>query len=147
MCKNPNSPISSVLASVICLSCITVARAQLPAPVSMWRFEEGIGGTTADTGIGGHHGTLVGNVAFVEDADRGSVLEFGASESYVDTNAWITEMGDAHFSIAAWIQTREEGAAIVGKSNGDRYWSFHEKQFYLSTGSEQGAPVAGGVHF
>ena len=56
-------------------------------------------------------------------------------------------MGTADFSIAAWIQTNLEGAAIVGKSNGDRSWSFHEKQFYLSQGNEQGAPVAGGVHF
>ena len=147
MCKNPKFLMSSVLASVVCLACVAVAPAQLPEPVSMWRFEEGSGGMTADTGIGGHHGLLVGNVAFVDDVDRGSVLEFGASESYVETNAWITEMGDASFSIAAWIQTREEGVAIVGKSNGDRSWSFHEKQFYISTGSEQGQPVAGGVHF
>jgi len=113
----------------------------------MWRFEEGSGEIAADSGVGGHAGILTGNVAFVDDADRGSVLEFGSGESYVDTEAWITEMGDAHFSIAAWIQTGQQGAAIVGKSNGDRDWSFHEKQFYLSTGSEQGAPVAGGVHF
>ena len=147
MCKNPNSLMSSVLASVICLACITVAQAQLPEPVSMWRFEEGSGGTTVDGGTGGHHGILVGNVAFADDPDRGSVLEFGASESYVETNAWITELGDADFSVAAWIQTREEGVAIISKSNGDRNWSFHEKQFYLSAGSEQGQPVAGGVHF
>ncbi|HUV63923.1 MAG TPA: LamG-like jellyroll fold domain-containing protein, partial [Sedimentisphaerales bacterium] len=70
-----------------------------------------------------------------------------AGESYVETNAWITEMGIADFSISAWIQTREQGAAILGKSNGDRSWSFHEKQFYLSAGTEQGQPVAGGVHF
>ena len=147
MCKNPNSLTSSVLVSVICLACITAAGAKLPDPVSMWRFEEGSGGMTADTGIGGHPGMLVGEVAFVDDVERGSVLEFGAGESYVETNAWITEMGIADFSIAAWIRTDGQGAAIVGKSNGDRSWSFHEKQFYLSTGSEQGAPVAGGVHF
>ena len=147
MCKNPNSLTSSVLLSVICLACITAAGAKLPDPVSMWRFEEGSGGMTADTGIGGHPGMLVGEVAFVDDVERGSVLEFGAGESYVETNAWITEMGIADFSIAAWIRTDGQGAAIVGKSNGDRSWSFHEKQFYLSTGSEQGAPVAGGVHF
>jgi len=147
MCKNRNSLRFFVLASVICLTCVAVAPAKLPDPVSLWRFEEGIGSITADSGTGGHHGILVGNVTFVDDAERGSVLEFGPSESYVETNAWITEMGDADFSIAAWIQTREDGVAIVGKSNGDRSWSFHEKQFYLSAGTEQGQPVAGGVHF
>ena len=147
MCKNPNSLIFSVLASVICLACITVARAQLPDPVSMWRFEEGGGTTAADSGIGGHHGTLVGDVTFVDDADRGSVLGFGTGESYVETNAWITELGGADFTVAAWIKTTEQGMPIIGKSNGDRSWDFHEKQFYLSPGTEQGQPVAGGVHF
>lgn len=135
------------LAVAICLVCTVVAQAQLPEPVSFWRFEEGSGGTTADIGTGGHPGILVGNVAFVDDPERGTVLEFGPGRSYVETNAWITELGTADFSIAAWIQTREEGAAIVGKTDGDRDWDFHEKQFYLSAGSEQGQPVAGGVHF
>ncbi|MCP4453172.1 MAG: hypothetical protein GY809_17055, partial [Planctomycetes bacterium] len=53
----------------------------------------------------------------------------------------------ADFSMAAWIQTSKDGVPIVGKSNGDRDWSFHEKQFYLSPGTEQGQPVAGGAHF
>ena len=143
--KNPLIPLG--LGSMICLVCVTAAKAQLPKPASMWRFEEGSGKTTVDAGTGGHRGTLVGNVVFVNDSERGSVLEFGAGESYIETNAWITEMGTADFSIAAWIQTREDGVAILGKSNGDRTWSFHEKQFYLSAGTEQGQPVAGGVHF
>ncbi len=147
MCKNSNSLRSSVLASLICLACFASASAKLPDPVSMWRFEEGSGTVTADAGFGLNHGLLVGDVRFVDDEDRGSVLEFGGAESYVDTNAWVTELGTADFTIAAWIQTNLEGAAIVGKSNGDRSWSFHEKQFYLSQGGEQGAPVAGGVHF
>jgi len=86
-------------------------------------------------------------VAFVQDEERGLVLEFGTNESYVDTNAWITELGGADFSMAAWILAYQEGSAIVAKTNSDRAWSFHEKQFYLSAGTEQGAPVAGGVHF
>jgi hypothetical protein len=65
----------------------------------------------------------------------------------VETNAWITDLGNADFSVAAWIKTGQDGVAIIGKSNGDRDWSFHEKQFYLSAGTEQGTPVAGGVHF
>ncbi len=135
------------LAVALCLACSVVAQAQLPEPVSFWRFEEGSGSTTGDIGTGGHPGILVGNVAFVDDPERGMVLKFGPGRSYVETNAWITELGTADFSIAAWIQTRDEGAAIVGKTDGDREWEFHEKQFYLSAGSEQGQPVAGGVHF
>jgi len=65
----------------------------------------------------------------------------------VDTNAWIAELGTADFSIIAWIKTRDAGAAILGKGNEDRNWDFHEKQFYLSAGTEQGQPVAGGLHF
>lgn len=131
----------------ICLACSAAVQAQRPEPVGFWRFEEGSGGTTADIGTGGHPGTLVGNVSFVDDDDRGTVLEFGPGTSYVETNAGITELGTADFSIAAWILTREQGAAIVGKSDGDRQWDFHEKQFYLSAGTEQGQPVAGGAHF
>ncbi|NQV33333.1 MAG: discoidin domain-containing protein [Phycisphaeraceae bacterium] len=147
MCKHSNFQANSVLATLLCIICSTAVQAELPDPVSIWRFEEGSGQSAADTGVGGFHGTLVGNVAFVQDEERGSVLEFGTNESFVDTHAWITDVGDADFSMAAWIQTSRDGIAIVGKSNGDRDWSFHEKQFYLSAGTEQGAPVAGGVHF
>jgi len=147
MRKNTNSLISFVLATVVCLAWCTVAQAQLPEPVSLWRFEEGSGVTTADIGTGGHTGILVGDVAFVEDEERGSVLKFGTGEGYVETNAWITEFGIADWSVAAWIKTREQGMPIIGKSNGDRIWDFHEKQFYIGAGTEQGAPTAGAVHF
>jgi hypothetical protein len=138
---------AAVLTIFHCFICCTAVQAQLPDPVSMWRFEEGSGNTAVDTGAGGYHGRLVGDVFFVQDDERGSVLEFGSSESYVDTNAWVAEFGNADFSMAAWINTYREGTPIVGKSNGDRDWSFHEKQFYLSAGTEQGTPVAGGAHF
>ena len=147
MGKHSNSQAIAVLATTLFLIRSTVVQAQLPDPVSIWRFEEGIGETAVDTGLGGHHGALVGDVAFVQDEERGLVLEFGTNESYVDTNAWITELGGADFSMAAWILAYQEGSAIVAKTNSDRAWSFHEKQFYLSAGTEQGAPVAGGVHF
>ena len=147
MCKRFSFQTNAVLATLLCFICSTAVQAELPDPISLWRFEEGKGKTAVDTGPGGFHGTLVGDVAFVEDDERGSVLEFGTKESFVDTNAWITDMGNADFSMAAWIQTSKAGTAIVGKSNGDRNWSFHEKQFYLSAGTEQGQPVAGGVHF
>jgi hypothetical protein len=147
MCKHFNSQTTVVLASILCFVFGSIVQAALPDPISMWRFEEGSGETAVDAGIGGHHGTLVGDVSFVQDEERGSVLEFGTSESYIDTHAGITELGNADFSMAAWIHTFQDGAAIVGKTNDDREWSFHEKQFYLSAGTEQGAPVAGGAHF
>ena len=147
MCKKANYLISFVLATVVCVAWCTVAQAQLPEPVSLWRFEEGSGVTTADIGTGGYTGTLMGDVVFVDDAERGSVLKFGTGEGYVETNAWITELGGADFSVAAWIKTREQGMPIIGKSNGDRSWDFHEKQFYIGAGTEQGTPTAGAVHF
>lgn len=147
MCKPLTLPGIVIAATLLCLTFGAVVRAELPDPVSLWRFEEGDGKTAADVGTGGFHGTLVGDVFFVEDAERGSVLEFGTGDSFVDTNAFITELGDADFSMAAWILTSADGNPIVSKSNGDRTWSFHEKQFYLSPGTEQGQPVAGGVHF
>ena len=143
MCKKANYLISFVLATVVCVAWCTVAQAQLPEPVSLWRFEEGSGVTTADIGTGGYTGTLMGDVVFVDDAERGSVLKFGTGEGYVETNAWITELGGADFSVAAWIKTREQGMPIIGKSNGDRSWDFHEKQFYIGAGTEQGTPTAG----
>ncbi len=147
MFKHLDFQTHTVLATVLLIICSPAVQAKLPDPISIWRFEEGSGRTAVDTAAGGHHGALVGDVFFMQDEDRGSVLEFGTRESYVDTHAWITDMGNADFSMAAWIRTSQNGAAIVGKSNGDRDWSFHEKQFYLSAGTEQGTPVAGGVHF
>ncbi|MCP4453809.1 MAG: hypothetical protein GY809_20295, partial [Planctomycetes bacterium] len=117
MSKHSRSRTNMVLAALICCICSAAVQAELPDPVSLWRFEEGTGQSAADTGTGGFHGTLVGNVIFVEDEERGSVLEFGTNESFVDTNAWITDVGDADFSMAAWIQTSQDGAPIVGKSN------------------------------
>jgi hypothetical protein len=123
MCKKKISRISFLVwIVIICLTCSMVVEAQVRDPVSFWRFQEGKGVTTADIGFGGHRGTLVGNVAFAKDAERGSVLEFGMGDSYVETNAWIAELGTADFSIIAWIKTRDAGAAILGKGNGDRNW-------------------------
>ena len=139
MYRNPNSLISLVLVSVVCLAFGTVVQAQLPEPVSFWRFEEGSGDTTEDIGTGVNPGTLVGSVAFVKDPERGSVLEFGTGESYVETNAWITELGDADFSIAAWIKTTLDGATIVSKSSMDKSWSNMEKKLYIAGGG--GAPT------
>jgi hypothetical protein len=148
MCETLSSRISFlILALAIGLTCSGIVEAQLPEPIGLWRFEEGEGTTTADVGTGRNPGTLMGDVVFVKDPQRGTVLEFGTGASYVETHAWVTELATASFSMSAWIQTTEQGVAIVGKCNEDRTWQFHEKQFYLSNGTEQGQPVAGGVHF
>ena len=121
MCNRFDFQANVVFVTLLSLLFAVTVQAQLPDPVSLWRFEEGDGKTAADTGVGGFHGVLVGNVYFVEDVERGSVLEFGTNDSYVDTSAFITELGDADFSMAAWILTSQDGAPIVGKSNGDRW--------------------------
>ena len=103
MVKHFDFPTHAILAAAFFLVCGSAVQAILPDPTRRGRVVEGRGRTAVDTGAGGHHGALVGDVFFVQDEERGSVLEFGTRESYVDTHAWITDMGNADFSMAAWI--------------------------------------------
>jgi len=136
MCRRLNLPILFVSALVLCLAWAAVVQAQIPKPVGFWRFE----GNTTDSGSGGNNGILKGTAALVTDPQRGKCLELDG-DGYVDIPSGVTELGDADFTIAAWIKTSEIGVSILSKSNGDAEWQEAEKEIYVadSESSEGGA--------
>jgi len=83
----------SVLISFILLLSFTGGVACAQTPVGFWPFEEGGGGTTADLGSGGNDGTLTGDAAFVNDAQRGKCIELSGS-GYINIPSGVIEFGD-----------------------------------------------------
>ena len=107
MCRRVNFQIIFALALLLCLVCCTASLADVPKPVGFWRFE----GNTADSGSGGNNGTLKGTAAIVADPQRGKCLKLDG-DGYLDIASGITELGDASFTITAWIKTTRMGVTV-----------------------------------
>jgi N-acetylneuraminic acid mutarotase len=58
-------------------------------------------------------------------------LNFDGVSAYIETNAAITEMGKADFSIEAWIKTTGISEGIVTCQDGNGVWDPGEKALYL----------------
>ncbi len=58
-------------------------------------------------------------------------LNFDGIDDYIETNSAITEMGQADFSIEAWIKTTGYSEAILISENSNASWDPGEKAFYL----------------
>jgi len=127
MCRKLNSPFLCLLVPVLCLSWSAVGRAELPKAVGLWRFE----GNTTDSGTGGNNGALKGTAVLVTDPERGKCLELDG-DGYVDISSAVIELGDADFTIAAWIKTTKTGVPILSKSNGNAEWEEMEKELYVA---------------
>ncbi|MHC4890913.1 MAG: LamG domain-containing protein [Planctomycetota bacterium] len=127
MCRKLNFPILFVLVLVLCLAWSTVGRAELPKPVGFWRFE----GNTVDSGRGGNNGVLKGSAKLAVNSQRGKCLQLDG-DGYVDIPSDVTELGDADFTIAAWIKTTKMGVPILSKSNGNTEWEEREKEFHVA---------------
>jgi len=119
----------------LCLAWSTASQAALPDPVGYWRFN----GNYNDEGTCGHNGTASSpsHVSIVSDTDRGQVVQLDGA-GWVNINHGVTELGNADFSIAAWIKwtggtiTTQAGGCIVSKSDGDGVWESMEKQLYIN---------------
>ncbi|MGB2809194.1 MAG: hypothetical protein WBC22_15735, partial [Sedimentisphaerales bacterium] len=105
----------------------TASRAEVPKPVGFWRFE----GNTSDSGSGKNNGALKGTAAIAADPQRGKCLKLDG-DGYVDIASGVTELGDASFTIAAWIKTTKNGASILSKSTGTTEWEGREKELYIA---------------
>ncbi|GAF80403.1 unnamed protein product, partial [marine sediment metagenome] len=65
---------------------------------------------------------------------------------YVDIPSGVTEFGRSDFSVAVWVKTSTNGAAVLAKSDGDGTWERHEKKFYVSnSGDSRQKPVGSAV--
>jgi len=93
-------------------------------PIASYSFD-----VDASDATGNYNGTLEGDAAIVDDAERGKVVEFVA-DGYVDIPAFIAdEMED--FSFSTWVNYdgTVQWAGLVGMgletSGGFPYWDFH----------------------
>jgi hypothetical protein len=116
-----------VLTLALCLVWSADARAEIPQAVGFWRLEA----NTTDSGTGHNTGTLQGTAAFVRDSEHGNCLELHG-DGYVNIPSGVTELGDADFTIAAWIKTAKIGVPILSKCNGNGEWEENEKEFYVA---------------
>ncbi|MHC4314889.1 MAG: LamG domain-containing protein [Planctomycetota bacterium] len=142
MCRRVNFPIIFALALLLCLVWSTTSRADVPKPVGFWRFE----GNTTDSGSGGNNGTLKGTAAIVTDAQRGKCLKLDG-DGYMDIPSGVTELGDASFTIIAWIKTTKIGVPILSKSNGNTEWEYREKELYVADSDTSDADNDGTIEY
>lgn len=68
------------------------------------------------------------------NAQAGAALNFDGADDYIDTQADITELGQADFTIEAWIRSTSNDRSIVVYNDADNVWEIGEKSFYLDPG-------------
>ena len=141
MCRKMNVATLLISASVLSLTCSGLARANIPKPVGLWRFE----GNTFDSG-GGNHGILKGNPTITTDPLRGKCLQLDGN-GCMDIPSGVTELGNADFTIAAWIKTTKIGIPVLSKSNGNSDWEVREKELYIADSDISEADNDGTVEY
>jgi hypothetical protein len=127
MWSKPNRRTHLGLAFVLFLVCCVSARAEVPEPISLWRFQA----DATDSGAAGNNGTLQGTASIVADPERGNCLQ-ADGDGYVDVPSGVAELGNADFTIAAWVKTTKIGVPILSKSNGNTQWETREKELYIA---------------
>lgn len=89
-----------IAAAAVALAAPT-AQATLPTPISLYKFEEGAGTSTADEIRGAtFEGTIVGGATWVPGR-FGTALQFDGSSGYV--YAPVAGKGTTNFTITAWV--------------------------------------------
>ncbi len=101
-------------------------------------FEESTGAMTfVDDSGQGHDATCTGSTCPLagETGRYGNGVFFNGAGEYLDTNSFVAQLGQADFTIEAWVKTDVVGAttevAIVTKNDADGSWEPGEKSFYL----------------
>jgi len=90
--------------------------------VGFWKFDEGSGGTAADSSGSNLHGTIIGNPAWVDGPD-GKALRFDGDGDYVDLGNDSRFNLTSQITVAAWIKVDAfdcQYQAIITK--GDDSW-------------------------
>lgn len=67
-------------------------------------------------------------------AAQGSALNFDGVDDFIETGANLAELGQADFSIEAWIRTTGNSQGIVTCANANTSWEIGEKCFYIDGG-------------
>ena len=99
------SLISAAVLVVLCSTCVCQAQPGPPADgaIALWEFDEGAGTTATDSSTAGgdHPGLLTGDVTWVTDAERGTVLAFDSFDGFVDIPSFNLTTNTVTFT--AWI--------------------------------------------
>jgi hypothetical protein len=88
--------------------------------VGWWKFDEGSGGTAADSSGSNLHGTIAGNPAWV-DGPAGKALQFDGDGDYVDLGNDSRFNLTGQITVAAWIKVDtfdRQWQAIITKGDG-----------------------------
>ncbi len=119
MCRKLICLVSLVLAVGIALT--SAADAADPNLVGWWTFDDDGTGTVPDYSGNARDGTISGSPQFVPGVHKGA-LEFHGGPDSVTVDGYKGILGTSAFSIAAWIQTSENGEIVAwGGNASNRY--------------------------
>jgi prepilin-type N-terminal cleavage/methylation domain-containing protein len=91
---------------------------------SEWKFDEGIGTTTADT-VGTNNGTFVSSPAWKSGADcvSGGCLGFDGNDDYIDVGSMASVNGVSQLTISGWVKRISGfGALFFKQSDSSSVW-------------------------
>lgn len=94
--------------------------------VGYWKFDEGYGTTSNDSGFGGNNGTITG-ASWTNQGKFGKALNFNGSSSYINCgNNSSLNMGTGSFTHSAWIKAPEgtTNRNIIDKGIGTTAYGF-----------------------
>lgn len=95
------------------------------APIGEWLFEEGAGGSVADTSVSGNNGTWNGTGTSRWGTGKiGKAGEFNGTDDWVDAGSGVT-LGAGARSVEAWVYVRDTSTTqkifMNAPSNFDRF--------------------------
>src|SRR6266850_6648920 len=108
------------------LGCPFYSLAQSPGLVAAYSFNEGSGGTVADSSGNNLTGTIVG-ATWTTGGRYGNALSFNGTSSYVDLGNPAALQLTGSITLEAWVNAAANPAddgQIVAKSNGSAGWQF-----------------------
>lgn len=120
MCRK-NVAALALYAIVASLAIAPAVQAGDPALIAWWKLDDGTGTVALDSSGYENHGTVV-DADWLNDADRGMVLSFDGTSSYVDTDVIIPALTmDNGFTWAFWARIPASQATNNDTILGNRY--------------------------
>ena len=104
-------------------------------PIAHWKFDEGSGATTYDSGDpGGNNGTLENGPQWVA-GKYGSALSFDGNNDYVNLGSSVGDFGTDDFTIEVWLYNEDidGNPYFMGIYDGSNdYWLLRSQPYALS---------------
>ncbi len=120
MCRKKLAALA-LCAIVASLAVTPLVQAGDPALIAWWKLDDGTGTVALDSSGYENHGTVV-NADWLNDAERGMVLSFDGTSSYVDTDVIIPALTmDNGFTWAFWARLPASQETNNDTMLGNRY--------------------------